>query len=56
MSTSDHDFDKAVEEAAERIFASGILDEIVQAAEDGVLDQRDASDDAYAIARIALGR
>lgn len=42
----------AVEEAAERIFASGILDEI--AASDGG-GGRDAMQDAVTIARLALG-
>jgi hypothetical protein len=42
----------AVEEAAERIFASGILDEI--AASDGG-GGRDAMQDAVTIARLAFG-
>jgi hypothetical protein len=46
------DRERAVDEAAERIFASGILDEIA-ASNDG--DGRDAMQDAVTIAHLAFG-
>lgn len=46
--------DAAVEEAAERIFMSGILDEIAADAESGRLEARDAMADAETIARLVL--
>lgn len=45
----------AVDEAAERIFQSGVLGEIAAAAMDDHLDGRDEMDDALAIARLVLG-
>jgi hypothetical protein len=46
----------AVAEAAERIFQSGILDEIADDAMSGRLDERDAMADAEMIAKLVLTR